>query len=420
MSISRSNSVVFKQIDGTVDGARLVASTKNSTEHLNSGFNVSTANMTNPGLSPLLIRAINLVEVLTEDLEDDGVDMSTLDLPSDMTTRPWPEEDIRSYFDAIRHGKPPPASNATDATDAANVRFPKPSEETFDRWFPGLQRSGTANDAPSKILVCFPNAGNAEDMYTSEGSGARKQPSPLLEYCREHKVQVMAPQYPGRAMRLKDEKITTAKGMAEALFDVLAPTLLDAHKVGARWVLLAHSVGTWISYEFLLLCKARGVPLPQRAFLSAMPSPDIAMDARPWRQQKGLDEAQFKEECREWDISEVVFSPAMWPMYQPLLRADFTMFDEYPENDGSEGAGSGTAGGRTGGRRATWPVFDFPIQAFWGTRDRRVSEEMVMGWSDVTSGAFQIEEVQGNHLWPLDAVAKKTWLGRVAELMASD
>lgn len=370
--------------------------------------------MTNPELSPLVVRAINLVEVLMEDLEDDGVATSTLDLPSDMTTRPWSDEDIRGYFDAIRQGKPPPdyTTGTTNRTNRTNTSLPKPSPATFDRWFPGLQRSGTATEAPSKIIVCFPNAGNAEDMYTSEGSGARKQPSPLLEYCREHNVQLMAPQYPGRAMRLKDEKITTAKGMAEALFDVLAPTLLDAHRAGAPWVLLAHSVGTWISYEFLLLCKARGVPLPARAFLSAMPSPDIAMEARPWRQQKGLDEAQFKEECREWDISEVVFSPAMWPMYQPLLRADFTMFDEYPEVDGS--------GEAAGGRRAAWPVFDFPIQAFWGTRDRRVSEEMVMGWSDVTNGEFRIEEVQGNHLWPLDAAAKKTWLGRVAELLSSD
>ena len=57
-------------------------------------------------LSPLVVRAINLVEVLMEDLEDDGVDTSTLDLPPDMTTRPWPEENIRGYFDAVRQGKP--------------------------------------------------------------------------------------------------------------------------------------------------------------------------------------------------------------------------------------------------------------------------------------------------------------------------
>ena len=29
-------------------------------------------------------------------------------------------------------------------------------------------------------VLCFHNAGNAEDMYTSEGTGARRSPSPLL------------------------------------------------------------------------------------------------------------------------------------------------------------------------------------------------------------------------------------------------
>jgi medium-chain acyl-[acyl-carrier-protein] hydrolase len=347
-------------------------------------------------LSPSIIRAINLIEVLIEDLEDEGVDASAIELPPNyqdvMVT--WPEDRIRRYFDDIRQGKSPGA-----VLEQAVPRIPEPSKETFDLWFPGLARSGTARADPSKILVCFPNAGNAEDMYTSEGSGARKQPSPLLEYCREHDVQVLAPQYPGRAMRLKETPITTAKGMAEALFDVLAPSLIST-----PWILLAHSVGTWISYEFLLLCKSRGVPLPERAFLSAMPSPDIEMGKRPWRQQRSLHEEAFKDECREWDISEVVFSEAMWGMYQPLLRADFTMFDEYPEDQE---------------RRASWPAFDFPIQAFWGTKDRRVTEEMVMGWANVTSGSFRIERVDGNHLWPLDLKAKKVWLERIVSRLSS-
>lgn len=29
-------------------------------------------------------------------------------------------------------------------------------------------------------MLCFPNAGSAEDMYTSEGSGSRKASNPLL------------------------------------------------------------------------------------------------------------------------------------------------------------------------------------------------------------------------------------------------
>lgn len=36
-----------------------------------------------------------------------------------------------------------------------------------------------------------------------------------------------------------------------------------------------------------------------------------------------------QEECRGWDVNEVVFTPALWPIYQALMRADFTLFDEY-------------------------------------------------------------------------------------------
>lgn len=93
--------------------------------------------------------------------------------------------------------------------------------------------------------------------------------------------------------------------------------------------MIAHSVGTWIGYEFLQACKVAGVPMPKIAFISAMPPPDIPVEERPWRQQRNLNEADFIEECRGWDISDVVFSAGMWPMYQPLLRGDFTIFDEY-------------------------------------------------------------------------------------------
>lgn len=35
-------------------------------------------------------------------------------------------------------------------------------------------------------MLCFPNAGNAEDMYTSEGTGVRRAPSPLLVRRPQH------------------------------------------------------------------------------------------------------------------------------------------------------------------------------------------------------------------------------------------
>ena len=71
---------------------------------------------------------------------------------------------------------------------------------------------------------------------------------------------------------------------------------------------VAHSVGTWVAYEFSQLCRAQGVPLPCHAFLSAMAAPDIPLAERPWRQQRHLGEAEFIEECRGWDVNEIVFS----------------------------------------------------------------------------------------------------------------
>ena len=65
-----------------------------------------------------------------------------------------------------------------------------------------------------------------------------------------------------------------------------------------RLQVVAHSVGTWVAYELLMLARSRGLPMPRKAFLSAMASPDIAAAARPWRQQRILSEAAFQVRLR--------------------------------------------------------------------------------------------------------------------------
>jgi hypothetical protein len=42
-----------------------------------------------------------------------------------------------------------------------------------------------------------------------------------------------------------------------------------------------------------------------------------------------MGSARAQEECRGWDVNEIVFSNAMWPVYHGLMRADFKLFDEY-------------------------------------------------------------------------------------------
>ena len=58
------------------------------------------------------------------------------------------------------------------------------------------------------------------------------------------------------------------------------------------------------------------------------------------------------DECRAWDVNELVFSGAMWPSYQNILRADFGLFDTYAY------------------RRAGQAPFDFPMTAFYATRGK--------------------------------------------------
>lgn len=39
--------------------------------------------------------------------------------------------------------------------------------------------------------------------------------------------------------------------------------------------------------------------------------------------------ACLQEECKGWDVSSIVFSPALWLTYQSIMRADFKLFDQY-------------------------------------------------------------------------------------------
>jgi hypothetical protein len=53
------------------------------------------------------------------------------------------------------------------------------------------------------------SSGNAQDMFTSEGTGSRRVPSPLLQLCREQHWRLLAAQLPGRGLRAKEPPIGT-------------------------------------------------------------------------------------------------------------------------------------------------------------------------------------------------------------------
>eukprot|EP00658_Telonema_sp_P-2_P061451 TRINITY_DN50152_c0_g1_i2.p1 TRINITY_DN50152_c0_g1~~TRINITY_DN50152_c0_g1_i2.p1 ORF type:complete len:271 (-),score=40.75 TRINITY_DN50152_c0_g1_i2:137-949(-) len=236
-------------------------------------------------------------------------------------------------------------------------------------------------------------------MFTSEGSGARKQPSALLEWCKQNHAQLLAVQYPGRHARKAEQFLGSAQDMAAAILPVLSPAL------NKPYVVLAHSVGCWVSFELLHLIRSAGLPMPRGVIYSAFPSPDIPVDQRPWRVGRELDEPGFKDEAREWDVNEEVFSDMLWAPsgwnFHAILRADFSLFDCY-EYDPAKGE----------------QLFDFPLQTFYATCDKKVTKEMVAGWNKFTTGSFECEPIEGHHLFPLVKEGKAEWLGMVARVLA--
>ena len=89
--------------------------------------------------------------------------------------------------------------------------------------------------------------------------------------------------------------------------------------MGPRVQVIAHSVGSWNAYEFLMLARARGLPMPKHAFLSAMAAPDIPEHSRPWRRNKDLDEDSFKVSDLCCDASDMLLLS-----YSCLFTAVFT------------------------------------------------------------------------------------------------
>ncbi|WIA19313.1 hypothetical protein OEZ85_003946 [Tetradesmus obliquus] len=401
-------------------------------------------------------------------LKEEAAGVAVPDDPTDEQLEAWTEDKIRQYYanegnPGAAAASPPTANGSHPAEEAAGIaaaampaehqqakqqqqqqqqqqhqqqqrqdislaeqlsqlslRFPTTGVDAaaFRAWFPGLALSKTDVAQPQAVVLCFHSSGNAEDMFTSEGTGSRRAPSPLLELCRAQRwrllaaqlpgrglrakeapletLQVsmvnralpsataaaMAAQLPGRGLRAKEPPLGTLQEVAQQLLPLVAPALLAA---GGRYALVAHSMGCWAAYELLLLLQQAGFPEPAVACLSAMPWPHIPMQQRPWRQQRLLQEQQFKEECRGWDISDVVFSAGMWGMYQPMLRQR---------------------------------LFSFPLRLFWGTQDRRVTRAMVQEWASYTSSTCTATAVDGNHLFPLQPAAKQQWLTQVAAALA--
>jgi len=387
-----------------------------------------------------LARNVNLIEVLTYELGRCAV--------ADDAAETITEQQIRQAFAA--------AAAALASSPAAPDPPPppppflpaEPDPAAFRAWFPRAAQTAKDPAAASlrPLVLCFPPAGCGDDVYAWD-----PERNPLLAWCRKHGADLLCAQPPGRGARLRESAPPDLQAYAAAV----APLVARRVALAPWWAVVGHSLGAWAAVEVAAAVAGlqeqrqqqpgaaarpgeapppccpplRAAGPPMLLAVSAMPPPDWPADRRPWRAQRGLDDAAFADECRAWDVSAAVFEPNMWRLFVPCLRADFKLFDEYDHSRGGGGGEGGGGGGGDGeggaGRRRLLAERACSargeVLAMWGARDRRVTRAMVAAWEGwaaaAGSAAFTAGEVRGHHLWPLErrqrraAAAPQTGVG---------
>ena len=163
------------------------------------------------------------------------------------------------------------------------------------------------------------------------------------------------------------------------------------------YVVVGHSMGTWMSYEFMRYICAKGVPLPKQWIVSGFPGPNIPEAKRPWSKNGPMADPAFMDEARGWNVNEIVFQAANWKTFAPMMRDDFSLFDTY-EN----------AAPPAHLKKGQFPV---PIQARFLPDDQRCKKEHLELWREFTSESFtNIGMDAGNHLFFYDVPARAAWM----------
>ena len=299
----------------------------------------------------------------------------------------WTAEQATAYFESGGTEEP----STGPAAPSPHPKLSKPSTADLALWFPKYKPTGST---PKFRMICFHNAGSSESIYTGKGL-RQKEDNPYVKHCQAAGGEMLACEMPGREARHKEPRFKGSSGLrqcAEALFPVLAPYLQE----DVPFVYVGHSVGTWMLFEWCKLAAERGLPFPAQAIISAFPHPACPEAERPWNRAAGMADGPFRDECRGWSINEVVFGEGTWKIYGPMMRDDFSLFDEYEY----VAPPAFLPGG----------AFPFPIQAYWATGDARAKEHLMAPWKNFTSKDFTLHETGGNHLFFYDIPARAAYM----------
>jgi acyl transferase domain-containing protein/surfactin synthase thioesterase subunit len=208
-------------------------------------------------------------------------------------------------------------------------------------------------------LLCFAYAGAGASIFQTWAKEL-----PAIELC--------AIQLPGRERRFTEEPFNRLKPLIQTLVPLLKPYL------DLPFAVFGHSMGALLSFEVIRELRRQNAPLPFHLFVSGFNAPQLP-DLKP--PIHCLPDSQFIEKIKDLGGTpeQVVQDKKLIKQFLPVLRADFAILETYFYTNK--------------------PPFEFPITAFGGLEDRKVSQEQLAAWEQQTKAYFALQMFAGDHFF---------------------
>jgi surfactin synthase thioesterase subunit len=206
-------------------------------------------------------------------------------------------------------------------------------------------------------LICFPYAGGGV--------------APYRQWTLDPRIEVAAVQLPGREDRFHDEPYDAMTPLVDRLVTVLADEL------DRPFAFFGHSMGARVAFALSHALRDRGLPGPQRLFVSGSPGPCLPIPVGGWNEpDEGLVAWLHR---MDGTPQAIMRRPELLAALLPTLRADLTVVATHPY-------------------RRRDPL-DLPIHAFAGLGDDYATPERMTFWRRETAAAFALDTFAGGHFF---------------------
>ena len=209
-------------------------------------------------------------------------------------------------------------------------------------------------------LFCLPYAGAGVSCFRS------------WTRCLPSEIEICSIRLPGRENRQREAPLKRLKPIIETLAPIIRPYL------DKPFAFFGHSMGALLSFELARELRRRNWPTPVYLLVSGSRAPQLPDPHPPIHR---LPQTKLIKKLRSLKgiPDEVLENQELMQLFLPTLRADFELLETYFYLEEK--------------------AFDFPIAAFGGLEDNKVSLEELAAWREQTKSEFSLQMFSGDHFF---------------------